>query len=166
MDEHTPPHLALFQPDIPQNTGTLIRMGACLGFVVDIIEPAGFPTADRDFLRAGMDYIDLAEVHRHASWAAFDHWRRAANRRLVLVETGAGIAYTDFAFAPGDILLFGRESAGTPAEVAASCDAHITIPMRPNVRSLNVALAAAIVMSEALRQTATLPVPLPQGSDR
>lgn len=154
--------LALFQPDIPQNAGTMIRMAACLGVGVDIIEPAGFPTANRDFLRAGMDYLDLAEVARHASWPAFERWRRTAGHRLVLVETGPGTTHTDFAFLPGDILLFGRESAGTPPEVAAVCDAHVTISMRPGLRSLNVALAAAIVLGEALRQTGGYPPHAPK----
>ncbi|WP_256515082.1 tRNA (cytidine(34)-2'-O)-methyltransferase [Alsobacter ponti] len=145
--------LALFQPDIPQNTGTMLRMAACLGLAADIIEPAGFPVSDRHFRRAGMDYVDHVAIRRHVSWAAFEAARKLEGARLVLATTGAELAYTDFAFAPGDIVLLGRESAGVPAEVHAAADARITVPMRPGLRSLNVAVAAAMIVGEALRQT-------------
>jgi tRNA (cytidine/uridine-2'-O-)-methyltransferase len=144
--------LALFQPDIPQNTGTMIRLCACLGIGADIVEPAAFDVSDRHFRRAGMDYLDRAAVRRHASFHAFDAWRRGAGCRLVLVETDAATALPEFVFAPGDILLVGRESAGVTGEVRAACEAAVRIPMQQGVRSLNVALAAAIVVGEALRQ--------------
>ena len=148
--------LALFEPDIPQNTGTIARLAACLGLALDIIEPAGFPVSDRAFRRAGMDYIDKVEICRHESFAAFDAWRRCAHMRLVLATTKAHISYVNFAFANSDILLFGRESAGVPASVHAGADARVGIPMREELRSLNVAMAAAIVAGEALRQTGNL----------
>jgi tRNA (cytidine/uridine-2'-O-)-methyltransferase len=150
-------HIALFQPDIPQNAGTLARLAACLGVPLAIIEPAGFPTTDRAFLRAGMDYLDVAVIERHASFAAFDHWRRAAGHRLVLFTTAAEAAFTDFAYRADDVLLFGRESAGVPDQVHAAADARLTIPMRPGLRSLNVAVAAAMALAEALRQTGGFP---------
>lgn len=145
--------LALYQPDIPQNTGTLIRLGACLGVPVDIVEPTGFPWSDRALKRAGLDYWELADVTRHASWEAYlaSHARPAA--RLVLLTTKSAEPYTSFAFRPGDTLLLGRETAGVPPEVHATADARLTIPMRPPARSLNVAIAAAMVLGEALRQT-------------
>jgi len=146
-------HLALYQPDIPQNTGTLIRLGACLGVAVEVIEPCGFLFDDRRFRRGVMDYADSALVTRHTGWTAFRNWQTGVGRRLVLVETGDSIAYTDFSFRPDDVLLLGRESAGTPTEVAAACDARVHIPMRPGFRSLNQAVAAAMVVGEALRQT-------------
>lgn len=150
--------LALFQPDIPQNTGTMLRMAACLGLSADIIEPAGFPVSDRAFRRAGMDYLDLVAIRRHVSWAAFDAARRAEGSRLVLATTSADMPFTAFSYAPGDILLVGRESAGVPAEVHASADARVGIPMRPGLRSLNVAISAAMIMGEALRQTGSWPL--------
>ena len=145
--------LALYQPDIPQNTGTLVRLCACFGVPLALIEPAGFPTDDRAFRRAGMDYLDQAEIERHPSWTAFEGWRRARARRLVLFTTAGGKAFTDFAFDADDVLLFGRESAGVPESVHAAADARLAIPMRPGLRSLNVAVAAAIGLAEALRQT-------------
>jgi tRNA (cytidine/uridine-2'-O-)-methyltransferase len=145
--------LALFQPDIAPNVGTLLRLGACLGVAVDVIEPCGFPASDKSLKRAAMDYAQRVEVKRHDDWAAFNHWRRFAGHRLVLVETSGHIAYTNFAFAPSDILMLGRESAGTPAAVEAACDAVVHIAMVAGVRSLNVAIAGAIVLGEALRQT-------------
>lgn len=148
----TLPRLALYQPDIPQNTGTLIRMAACLGIAVDIVEPAAFDVSDRHFRRSGMDYLDRAAVTRHASFAAFDAWRKTDNRRLILVETDGTIAHVDFAFETGDILMVGRESAGVLPNVYEAADAVVHIPMRSGLRSLNVALAAAMVMGEALRQ--------------
>ena len=154
--------LALLEPDIPQNTGAIARRAACLGLALDIIEPAGFPGSDRAFRRAGMDYLDRVEIRRHASFSAFDAWRRQRGERLVLATTKAQRAYTDFAFAWPDIVLFGRESAGAPESVHASADARILVPMREGLRSLNVALAAAMIAGEALRQTGRLPaIPLP-----
>ena len=149
-------HLVLFQPDIPQNAGTLLRLCACLGVEAGIVEPAGFPTADRAFRRAGLDYLDALSLTRHASPAAFEAWRRdgpgGVPRRLVLLTTRGDMDYRRFAFAPGDVLLVGRESAGVPAEVHAGADARLVIPMRADMRSLNVAVAAAMVVGEALRQ--------------
>lgn len=149
--------LALYQPDIPQNAGTMIRMAACLGFGVDIVEPASFDVSDRHFRRAGMDYLERAAIRRHDSFAAFERWRRAAGHRLVLAETDGAVPLPDFAFRPGDIVLVGRESAGVAQEARAAAEASLHIPMRPGLRSLNVALAAAMVMGEALRQTAGFP---------
>jgi len=145
--------LALFEPDIPQNSGAIARLAACLGLALDIIEPAGFPVSDRAFRRAGMDYLDNVEIRRHASLAAFEAWRRGTGARLVLATTKAERAYTDFAFGERDILIFGRESAGAPAHLHAGADARILVPMREGLRSLNVALAAAMIAGEALRQT-------------
>lgn len=149
--------LALFQPDIPQNTGTMIRMAACLGIAVDIVEPAAFDVSDRHFRRSGMDYLERAAVARHDSFAAFDQWRRENGHRLVLAETDGATPLPDFVFQPGDIVLVGRESAGVTPAVLAAADAGLHIPMRPNLRSLNVALAAAMVLGEALRQTGGFP---------
>jgi tRNA (cytidine/uridine-2'-O-)-methyltransferase len=149
--------LALLEPDIPQNTGAIARLAACLGLGLDIVEPAGFPVSDRAFRRAGMDYLDHVEIRRHESFAAFDAWRRCAGSRLVLATTKAHLSFMEFAFSEPDIILFGRESAGAPAEVHASADARVTIPMREGLRSLNVALAAAMIASEALRQTGRFP---------
>jgi tRNA (cytidine/uridine-2'-O-)-methyltransferase len=150
--------LALFQPDIPQNTGALLRLAGCLGLGVDLIEPAGFVLSDRRLMRAGMDYIDLVPLMRHASWEAFLESRRTAHAgRLVLLTTRAETAYADFAFAASDILLLGRESAGVPDDVHRSADARLRVPMVQGARSLNVALAAAMVLSEALKQTDGFP---------
>jgi tRNA (cytidine/uridine-2'-O-)-methyltransferase len=144
--------IALYQPDIAGNTGTILRFAACLDIGVDIIEPAGFPLSDRALKRAGMDYLEMAALSRHADWHAFEEWRKAHARRLVLLTTKASAPYTGFAFAAGDILLFGRESAGVPDGVHQAADARLTIPMRPGVRSINVALSVAMVAGEALRQ--------------
>ncbi|CAH1673155.1 tRNA (cytidine(34)-2'-O)-methyltransferase [Hyphomicrobiales bacterium] len=149
--------LALFQPDIPQNAGTMIRMAACLGIAVDIVEPAAFDVSDRHFRRSGMDYLERAAVTRHDSFAAFDAWRREHGHRLVLAETDGATPLPDFAFQPDDIVLVGRESAGVTPAAQAAADASLHIPMRPLLRSLNVALAAAMVMGEALRQTGGYP---------
>lgn len=150
--------LALYEPDIPPNAGTLIRLGACLGVPVDIIEPCGFPWGDRDLKRAAMDYGALAEVTRHASWAAFGEARAPASR-VILLTTKTQESFVDFSFQPADILLVGRESAGVPDAVHEAADARVTIPMRPPARSLNMAVAAAMVLSEALRQTGGFPKP-------
>jgi tRNA (cytidine/uridine-2'-O-)-methyltransferase len=144
--------LALYQPDIPQNAGTMIRLCACLGVAVDIVEPAAFDVSDRHFRRSGMDYLERAAIARHDGFSAFEAWRRAAGHRLILAETDGATAHVDFAFRPGDIVMVGRESAGVPAEVYAAADASVHVPMRPGLRSLNVAVAAAIVLGEALRQ--------------
>lgn len=146
-------HLALFEPDIPQNTGTLIRLGACFGIHVDIIEPCGFVFSDRRLKRAGMDYFDLADITRHDSWRAFQD--ASKGHRLVLLTTKGSEPYTHFRFREDDILILGRESAGVPEEVHAAADARLRIPIRG--RSLNVAISGAIVVSEALRQLAAFP---------
>lgn len=144
--------LALFQPDIPQNAGTLMRTAACLGMAVDIIEPAGFDASDRNLRRAGLDYLSHLELRRHVSFEAFETWRRDTGARLVLATTQGAITYTTFAFAPGDILLVGRESAGVPLHVHEASDARLRVPMRAGLRSLNVAGAAAMMAGEAMRQ--------------
>ncbi len=144
--------LALFQPDIPQNAGTMLRACACLGVGAAIVEPAGFPVSDRHFRRAGMDYLEHVDIARHVSFAAFEDWRRQAGRRLVLLTTQGATPYTQFAYRADDILMVGRESAGAPPDVHAAADARIVVPIRPELRSLNVAVAAAMVMGEALRQ--------------
>lgn len=144
--------IALYQPDIAGNTGTILRLAACLGLGVDIIEPAGFPLSDKALKRAGMDYLEMAALTRHVDWHAFEDWRKANARRLVLLSTKAVAPYTGFAFVGGDILLFGRESAGVPEEVHESADARVTIPMRNGARSINVALSVAMVAGEAIRQ--------------
>ena len=149
----------LYQPDIPQNCGTMLRLCACLGCGAAIVEPAGFPTSDRHFRRAGLDYLDALTVTRHPSFAAFEAWRggQAPPPRLVLLSTKAAVAFTDFAFRPTDLLMVGRESAGVPDAVHAAADARVVIPVRPPLRSLNVAVAAAMVLGEALRQVGRWP---------
>jgi tRNA (cytidine/uridine-2'-O-)-methyltransferase len=144
--------IALFQPDIPQNTGTILRLCACLDVGAHIIEPAGFPVSDRRFRRAGMDYLDLVTITRHDSWSAFEQWRSDRAVRLILFTTGASGSYLDYRYSEADMLLFGRESAGVPDDVAATADARLVIPIRPGLRSLNVAVAA-MALGEALRQT-------------
>jgi tRNA (cytidine/uridine-2'-O-)-methyltransferase len=151
------PRLALFQPDIAQNAGTLARLCACLGVPLDIIEPAGFDVSDRNFRRAGMDYLERAAITRHDSWGVFDAWRRGRGLRLVLAETDGAARYTDFSFGPADIILLGRESAGVPPHVYACVDASVMIPQLPGTRSINVALAGAMILGEALRRTAGFP---------
>jgi tRNA (cytidine/uridine-2'-O-)-methyltransferase len=146
--------LAAFQPDIPQNTGALIRLGACLGIPVDIIEPCGFLFSEAGFRRAGMDYAEFAEIARHASWSAF---RESRKGRIVLLTTKADESYIDFMFAPDDTLLLGRETAGVPDHVHRTADARLRIPMRAGLRSLNVAHAGAMALAEALRQTDSFP---------
>jgi tRNA (cytidine/uridine-2'-O-)-methyltransferase len=154
-----PMRIALYQPDIPQNTGTIARLCACLGLPLDIVEPAGFPVSERAFRRAGLDYLDAVEIVRHESFARFEAWRRGRGSRLVLATTKAAQAYTDLAFAPSDILMLGRESAGVPDEVHAAADARVRVPMRPKLRSLNVAVTAAMIAGEALRQMGGFPAP-------
>jgi tRNA (cytidine/uridine-2'-O-)-methyltransferase len=150
-------HLALYQPDIPQNTGTILRLAACLGIEAHIVEPAGFAVSERAFRRAGLDYLDRVTVRRHASWITFEAWRRELGLRLILFTTGATVSYLDYAFQPRDVLMFGRETAGVPQAVHHAADARLIIPMRPGLRSLNVALAAAMAAGEALRQTRGFP---------
>lgn len=145
--------IALYQPDIPQNTGTILRLCACLGVPAHIIEPAGFPISDRLLRRAGMDYLDHVTWLRHDSWARFEAWRADRGHRLLLFTTKGATSYLDFDYAPNDILLFGRESAGVPETVAEVADARLLIPLQPGLRSLNVAMAAAMATGEALRQT-------------
>jgi tRNA (cytidine/uridine-2'-O-)-methyltransferase len=145
--------LALYQPDIPQNAGTILRLCVCFGIEAHIIEPSGFPTTDRAFRRAGMDYLDAVAIVRHRSWAAFADWRSRHGGRLLVFTTAAAHSYLDYRYQPDDILLFGRESAGVPAEVHEAADARLKIPIREGLRSLNVAVAAAMAVSEALRQT-------------
>ena len=147
--------IALYEPDIPQNTGTILRLAACLGVEAHIIEPAGFPTSDRAFRRAGMDYLDQVTLVRHTSWPAFEAWRRSQGFKLILFTTGADACYLDHAYRPDDILLFGRESSGVPDAVHQAADARLRIPMRPGLRSINVAMAAAMAAGEALRQIKT-----------
>ena len=149
--------LALYQPDIPQNTGTMLRLCACLGVTAHLIEPAGFPISDKNFRRAGMDYIDLVDIRRHISWTDFEFWRKASGARLVLATTKGAVPYPEFCFRPDDIILMGRESAGVPDEVHAAADARLLIPMRTGLRSLNVAVSAAMRMGEALRQLDAFP---------
>lgn len=144
--------VALYQPDIAGNTGTILRMAACFGLAVDIIEPAGFDLSDRALKRAGMDYLEMAALARHVDFETFDKWRTQEKRRLILFSTKAALPYTQFAFHPDDILLFGRESAGVPAAVHDRADARLIIPMKGGGRSLNLALAAAMAAGEALRQ--------------
>lgn len=150
-------HLALFEPDIPQNTGTILRLCACLRIEAHIIEPAGFPVTDRAFRRAGMDYLDQVALTRHVSFAQFESWRRRVGLDLLLVTTIGERSYLDYRFAGSEVLLFGRESAGVPEAVHRAADVRLRIPMRPSMRSLNVAMAAAMVAGEALRQTSGFP---------
>jgi tRNA (cytidine/uridine-2'-O-)-methyltransferase len=144
--------IALYQPDIAGNTGTILRFAACMGLAVDIVGPAGFDLSDRNLRRAGMDYLEMAALTRHVDWDGFQQWRLEAGRRLVLMTTKAALPYTEFAFARDDILLFGRESAGAPDKVHEAADARLLIPMPGGGRSLNVALSVAMVAAEAMRQ--------------
>jgi tRNA (cytidine/uridine-2'-O-)-methyltransferase len=151
------PRLAIYQPDIPQNTGTMLRLAACLGVPVEIIEPAAFDVSDRNLRRSGMDYLQHVTITRHISWRAFEEWRRAAGARLILATTKGAIPYADLAYRPGDVILMGRESAGVPEEVHQAADARIIVPMQPGMRSLNVAVTSAMILGEALRQTRAFP---------
>jgi tRNA (cytidine/uridine-2'-O-)-methyltransferase len=155
--------LALFQPDIPQNLGGAIRLCACMGAALEIIEPCGFPLSDRSLKRAALDYGGHAEVVAHVSWTDFLAAEQRKGGRLVLFTTHGAKPFTDFAFQAGDTLLFGRESAGVPDEVHAAADARLVIPMAAGMRSLNVVAAAAMALSEALRQTNGFPSPLAAG---
>ncbi len=152
-------HVVLYQPDIPQNTGTMLRLAACLGVPVEIIEPAAFDVSDRNLRRSGMDYLNHVTITRHISWRAFEEWRGEARGRLVLATTKGAVPYTDFAYQPEDIILVGRESAGVPDEVHAAADARIIVPMQAGMRSLNVAVTAGMILGEALRQTGSFPIP-------
>ncbi len=145
--------IALYEPDIPQNTGTILRLAACLGVEAHIVEPTGFPSTDRAFRRAGMDYLDQVTLRRHISWTAFETWRRAEGLRLILFTTAAKVSYLDHGYRPGDVLMFGRESAGVPEAVHQAADARLLVPMRPGLRSINVAMVAAMALGEATRQT-------------
>ncbi|NLR96741.1 tRNA (cytidine(34)-2'-O)-methyltransferase [Rhizobium sp. P38BS-XIX] len=156
--------IALYQPDIPGNTGTILRLAACLGLGVDIIEPAGFDISDRNLKRAGMDYLSAVTLTRHVNWERFETWRLESGRRLVLASTKAAQPYTDFIFRADDILLFGRESAGVPDHVHDRADSRILIPMVEGQRSINVAMSAAMISGEALRQTQWSPHQAPGGN--
>ncbi len=151
--------LALYQPDIPQNTGTILRMAACLGTPVDVIGPTGFDMSDRNLRRAGLDYLAHVDLTRHLSWEHYCATRSqsATAGRLILLSSKAAVRLPDFEFSERDTLLFGRDSAGVPEAVRDACDAAVAIPMRPPLRSLNVAVAAAMILGEALRQTGGFP---------
>lgn len=149
--------IALYEPDIPQNTGTIMRLCACLDVPVHIIEPAGFDASDRALKRAGLDYLDHVHIKRHVSFAAFEEWRQDENLRLILLTTKAKQPYVGFDYKESDILLLGRESSGVPEEVHRCADAAVRVPLVPGMRSLNVATAAAMVLGEALRQAGGLP---------
>ncbi len=146
------PAIALYEPDIPQNTGTILRLCACVGVTAHLIEPAGFPVTDRAFRRAGMDYLDQVTITRHASFAAFDGWRRENALQLALFTTRGAVSYFDHDYRTPQVLMFGRESAGVPDHVAAAADARLVIPMREGLRSLNIAMAVAMAAGEMLRQ--------------
>jgi tRNA (cytidine/uridine-2'-O-)-methyltransferase len=151
------PSLVLYQPDIPQNVGAMLRLCACLAVEVHVIEPAGFDISDRALKRAGMDYLAHIDPIRHLTWGDFEAWRKREGRRIVLLTTKAAQPYAEFMFAPDDMILVGRESAGVPDAVHQAADARLLIPMAPGLRSLNVATAAAMVLGEALRQTRGFP---------
>jgi tRNA (cytidine/uridine-2'-O-)-methyltransferase len=155
--------LALFQPDIPQNLGAALRLGACLDVPVDVIEPCGFPLSDAGVRRAAMDYGALADLTRHAAWADFLTAPERKAGRLLLFTTKGASSFHGFAFQPGDTLLFGRESAGAPEEVHAAAQARLFIPLAPGARSLNLTVSAAIALSETLRQTDGFPTGAPTG---
>jgi tRNA (cytidine/uridine-2'-O-)-methyltransferase len=163
-EEPAPLMLALFEPDIAQNAGAMLRTCACLGIEAAIIEPAGFRMGDSRFRRAGMDYLNAVTIKTHDSWANFAAWRALSQRRLALLTTKGETCLWDFAFREGDIILVGRESAGVPEAVRASADIRLRIPIQPRLRSLNVGIAATIAMTEALRQIGRLPCA--RGSER
>ncbi|MEX0591751.1 MAG: TrmH family RNA methyltransferase [Xanthobacteraceae bacterium] len=149
--------IALYEPDIPQNAGTILRLGACRGGPVHIGGPASFAATARGLRRAGLDYLDHVTLVNHVTFAAFEEWRRAERRRLVLLTTKAAASYAGFGFAPNDVLLCGRESSGVPEAIHGAADARVKVPMRPHLRSLNVAVSLAMVLGEALRQTGGFP---------
>ena len=151
--------LALYQPDIAQNTGTILRLAACLGVPVEIIQPTGFDMTDKALRRAGLDYLEHVEIIRHESFDAFDRARRSAGRRLVLMSSRGDTPMHEVGFEVDDVLMLGRESAGVPEDVHALADSRVAIPMRTGLRSLNIAVAAGIAVWEALRQTGSLPKP-------
>lgn len=146
-------HLALYQPDIPQNTGAILRLAACLDVDVHIIEPSGFNVSDRALRRSGLDYIEHTRITRHASFEAFESWREGTGQRLMLLTTKGKTPYTDLAYKANDVLLLGRESAGVPEEVHGAADERVIVPMAEGRRSLNLVTAAAMVLGEGLRQT-------------
>ena len=147
------PDIALYQPDIPQNTGTLLRLAACTDVTLHLIEPAGFPLSDHALKRAGMDYIERAKLQRHMDWESFREWQQAEKRRLILMTTKGSRPYTQFAFKKDDLILMGRESSGVPEDIHQIADARLLIPMRNGMRSLNMAVSTGMVLGEALRQT-------------
>ena len=151
------PDLVLFQPDIPGNTGTLMRLAACLDFKLHIVEPAGFRLDDTNLKRAGMDYLELTKLVRHADWQEFETWREEHDRRLILLTTKAEATISDFVFEPKDLVMLGRESTGAPEQVHNAATHSILIPMHAKARSINMALSGALVMGEALRQTGSYP---------
>lgn len=152
--------LALYQPDIPQNTGTMMRLAAALNIPLDLIEPCGFVLDDKRFRRAAMDYMQKLDFTRHQSWENFyQETITTPKRRLILLSTKASVPYTDFSFQTGDVLMVGRESAGVPDDVHNQADHRVLIPMAQGLRSLNVAVSAAMVLGEALRQTNNFPLP-------
>jgi tRNA (cytidine/uridine-2'-O-)-methyltransferase len=153
MIDLTRPGLALFQPDIPGNTGALMRLAACTATTLHIIEPAGFRLDDTALKRSGMDYLDMAAFERHLDWQSFLRWRTEKGRRIVLLTTKAETSYAGFRFTAADVLLLGSESSGAPDYVHKAADHRIRIPMAREARSLNLALAGAMVLGEALRQT-------------
>jgi tRNA (cytidine/uridine-2'-O-)-methyltransferase len=152
IGQSNPMRLALYQPDIPQNAGTILRTAACLGVAVDIIGPTGFDMTDRALRRAGLDYLDHVAITRHDSWESFRAATQAAGRRIALLSTHATTSYLDHAFGDRDVVLLGRESAGVPEHVHAAVDVRLCIPIQPGLRSLNIAAAAAMVLGEAIRQ--------------
>jgi tRNA (cytidine/uridine-2'-O-)-methyltransferase len=145
--------IALYQPDIPGNTGTILRMAACFGLEVHIIEPTGFDLSDRSLKRAGMDYLEQAALTRHLNWDVFKAFTAAESRRVILMSTKAAQSYAEFEFRNSDILMFGRETTGVPAAIHEAADVRLIIPMQPERRSLNLAISVAVVTGEALRQT-------------
>jgi tRNA (cytidine/uridine-2'-O-)-methyltransferase len=149
--------IALYEPDIPQNTGTILRLGACLGVPVHIVGPASFAADERSFRRAGLDYLEHVTLVNHVNFAAFEQWRRAEGRRLVLLTTKAEKSHTVFGFRANDVLLCGRESSGVPEPIHAAADGRVRVPIQRHLRSLNVAVSLAMVLGEALRQTGGFP---------
>ena len=152
-------HIALYQPEIPGNTGAILRLAACFSATVDIIHPIGFELSDRTLKRAGMDYLEIAAIREHADFAAFQAWRATQDRRVVLMSTKAATGYAEFRFRPDDILMFGRESSGAPQDVHDRADAELRIPIRAEARSLNLGMSAAITLSEAVRQLGGVNLP-------